>query len=257
MGRRWMQARDFFVMRAHGGGRHFVLQKLRRIVGARVPALARAIDRHVDKLDAHTQERSRLFDAEHGTETYRRLDVRVTEDAQRADAVWGYGAVNHDFFREIFRAIPVPLKPFAFVDVGSGKGAAVLMASEFPFRRLIGLELTRELIDVARLNVRHFNVSTGAQLDPLWVHCDFFKWPLPDEPLLFFFNNPFPEQITIEALQALESAVAAHRHPVLLVFRKAPKSAGDLLHRSAVWRPLRLAPYWRVYAGGPASVTSA
>jgi hypothetical protein len=251
-----MQVRDFFVMRAHGGRRHVLLGKLRGRLGTRLPWLARAIDRANDRLDAFTQGRSREFDARYGTETYRRLDVRVTEEP-RADAVWGYGAVNHDFFREIFRAIPTALAPFAFVDVGSGKGAAVLMASEFPFRRLIGLELTAELIAIARLNVQKFNAATGAQLDPLWVHCDFFKWPLPDEPLLFFFNNPFPDQITLEALSHLERAVSAHRHPVLLVFRKAPKVAGDQMHRSGVWRPLRLAPYWRVYAAGPAAATSA
>ena len=249
-----MQVRDFFVMRTHGGWRHVLLSKVRgRARGW--PGLVRAIDRAADRLDAFTQARSREFDARYGTETYLRLDVRVT-DAPRADAVWGYGAVNHDFFREIFQSIPTPLAPYAFVDVGSGKGAAVLMASEFPFRRLIGLELTAELIKVARANVQKFNAATGAQLDPLWVHCDFFKWPLPDEPLLFFFNNPFPDQITLEALDHLERVVSAHRHPVLLVFRKAPKVAGDHLHRSAVWRPLRLAPYWRVYAAGPTPTTS-
>jgi hypothetical protein len=250
-----MQVRDFFVMRAHNGWCHVLLGKLRRL-GARLPWLTRVIDRAVDRLDAHTQQRSREFDTRHGTETYQRLDVRVTE-APRDDAVWGYGAVNQDFFREIFRSIPGPLTPYAFVDVGSGKGAAVLMAGEFPFRRLIGLELTPELIAIARTNVQKFNASTGSQLDPLWVHCDFFKWPLPDEPLLFFFNNPFPDQITLEALVALERAVAVHRHPVLLVFRKAPKVAGDHLHRSSVWTPLRLAPYWRVYAGGRAGPASA
>ena len=257
VGRRWMQARDFFVMRAHGGGWHYVLSKVRRIAGRRLPWLGRAIDRTVERLDAFTQRRSQLFDDRHGTETYRRLDVRVTEEALRPDAVWGYGAVNHDFFREIFRSIPGPLTPYAFVDVGSGKGAAVLMAAEFPFRRLIGLELTPALIDIARANVQKFNAATGTKLDPQWVHCDFFKWVLPDEPLLFFFNNPFPEQITLEALVALERAVSAHRHPVLLVFRKAPKSAGDHLHRSAAWKPLRLAPYWRVYASAAAPVMAA
>jgi predicted RNA methylase len=250
-----MQVRDFFVMRTHGGRRHVLLSKVGARLGRRLPWLARAIDRAVDRLDADTQRRSREFDLRYGTETYLRLDVRVT-DEPRADAVWGYGAVNHDFFREIFRAVPTALAPYAFVDVGSGKGAAVLMASEFPFRRLIGLELTPELIDIARRNVQQFNSKTGAQLAPLWVHCDFFKWPLPDEPLLFFFNNPFPDQITLEALDHLERVVSAHRHPVLLVFRKAPKVAGDHLHRSTVWRPLRLAPYWRVYAAGPAAATS-
>ena len=236
-----MQLRDLFAMRAHGGRWYYLLGKLRDKTGS-----AR-LTRMMARFEAATAQRSLAFDARHGVETHRRLDVRVSE-APRDDAVWGYGAVNEDYFREIIRAIPLPLSRYAFVDIGSGKGAAVLLASEFPFRRLIGLELTAELIEIARANVRKFNASTGANLAPEWVHCDFFAWQLPDEPLLFFFNDPFPEQISFEAMVALEAAVAASHQPALLVFRKVPKLAAAQLDRSALWKPLRLAPYWRVYA---------
>ena len=242
-----MQLRDFFAMRAHGGRQHVLLNKLRRVTGTRWPAMTRAIDGRLDALDRATQRDSQRFDARHGTETYKRLDVHVTE-VPRDDAIWGYGAVNQDFFREIIASIPGSLTSLAFVDVGSGKGAAVLMASEFPFRRLAGLELNAGLIEIARANVAKFNAVNRSRLDPEWMHADFFAWPLPQEPMLLFFNNPFPEHITLDALRSLERAMANHTHPLLLAFRKAPKLAGDHLHRSPAWTPLRLAPYWRVYA---------
>lgn len=242
-----MKLRDFFVMRAHGGRQHVVLERLRRVTASRWPGLTRAIDRRLERLDEATQQSSLEFDARHGTETYKRQQVSVSE-VPRDDAIWGYGAVNQDFFREIIASIREPLTDYAFVDIGSGKGAAVLMAAEFPFRRLVGLELTPELIEIARENVVKFNAANRTTLDPEWVHADFFAWPLPPEPVLLFFNNPFPEQITVEAIEALERAVATHPYPVLLVFRKAPKRAGDHLHRSRFWTPLRLAPYWRIYA---------
>jgi hypothetical protein len=247
MDRRVIQARDLFLMRAHWGWGFVLLSKLREKMGPRMPWLDRSLKSVLDRLNDSTQRNSARFDAKYGTETFKRHFVSVTE-TPREDAVWGYGPVNHDFFREIFRSIPVPLQPYAFADIGSGKGAAILMASEFPFRRLIGVELHSEMIDVSRENVQKFNAKTGLNVDPEWVHTDFFKWKLPDEPLAFFFNNPFPAQITLDALEALERAVAVHPHPTLLVFRKAPDIAGARLHRSTVWTPLRLAPYWRVYS---------
>src|SRR5215211_9528844 len=40
-----------------------------------------------------------------------------------------------------------------FVDYGSGLGRAVLVAAGFPFRRVMGVELSTEMTDRARANV--------------------------------------------------------------------------------------------------------
>lgn len=198
-------------------------------------------------MDQYTQRNSAKFDQLYGTQTYGRIDVPVSEDRVNP-TLWGYSAVNHDFFREIIHSIPIPLDSYTFVDVGSGKGAPVLMASEFPFKKLIGVELNPELVDVARHNVEAFNRTTGKTLAPEWYVGDFFKWAPPQQPCLFFFNNPFPAELTLTAIQHLEKMLAVHNHPVLMVFRKAPKTSGDYLHSSTFWTPLRLTPYWRVYA---------
>jgi len=240
-----MQMRDLFAMRAHFGWAHVLLSRARTLTGSN--ALGRAIDRLLDRMEQRTHRHSARFDQEHATETFRRLDVRVSADPNDT-MVWGYSAVNQDFFAEILRSIPEPLAPYSFVDVGSGMGAAVFFASAFAFKKLVGVELTPELVDIAKRNTVLFNRKTGRGISPEWVHCDFFKWEIAHEPQLFFFNNPFPESITVAAVQVLEASLTAHPRPALLVFRKAPRTTGDYLHRSSFWKPLRLAPYWRVYA---------
>ena len=157
----------------------------------------------------------------------------------------------------MLQSIGIPFEPYSFVDIGAGMGAAVLFASEFGFRRIGGIELDRDLMYIARRNTQIYNRATQRELVPDWVEGDFFKWQMPNEPQLFFMNNPFPESMTVDALRAIEDSLHANPRPALLVFRKAPKSAGDHLHRSTLWTPLRLAPYWRVYSATPSPATLA
>lgn len=246
MNRKIMQLRDLFVMQAHWGWCHVLLVRLQNS-NPKSGWFGAPIGTVLNRMEQNTQRRSMQFDLHYGTETFRCLDVRVS-DRSDDETVWGYCAINQDFFREILRSIPYPLAPYTFTDIGSGKGAAVLMASEFPFRRYVGVELSEELIETAKRNIEKFNAATGNQLEPEWVHCDFFKWLIPEEPHLFFFNNPFPEMLSLLAIKKLEQTLMHHPQPALLVFRKAPRVVGDYLRLSTFWRPLRLAPYWQVYA---------
>jgi SAM-dependent methyltransferase len=238
-----MQVRDLFAMRAHWGWAHVLLSRAQELP---VPGAGKVTGWALERLAEHTERRTRAFDAAFGTRTSGRLDVKVSSDAGD-ETKWGYAAINQDFFREIMRSIPKPLAPYAFVDVGSGMGAAVFLASEFGFRKLVGVELTPELVDIARSNCVAFGEVTGSTLSPEWICQDFFHWEIPAEPQLFFFNNPFPADLTLKAVQALERSHAEHPRPMLLVARKAPNATGDYLHASSLWKPLRLAPYWRVY----------
>jgi SAM-dependent methyltransferase len=42
------------------------------------------------------------------------------------------------------------LEPFTFVDLGCGKGRPLIVASEFPFRDIVGIELSESLARAAR-----------------------------------------------------------------------------------------------------------
>jgi SAM-dependent methyltransferase len=241
-----LKIRDLFAMRSHFGWAHALLSRAHE---SRLPgiSLARpALDGLFARMERRTHRRTAEFDHVYGIKTFQRLDVKVSADAGDG-TVWGYAAINQDFFREIMRSIPVALEPYTFVDVGSGMGAAVFLASELPFRRLVGVELTPELVSAAVENTAAFNERSPQKIAPEWIQTDFFKWKIPNEPEIFFFNNPFPEAMTLDAIQYIEQSLTENPRPLLLALRKLPRRPAAYLQASPRWTPLRLAPYWRVY----------
>src|SRR5947208_2479249 len=142
--RRLMQLRDVFAMREHNGWAHYLTHRAARFSG---PG-KRFVQTFHDRLSEHTDMRSAAFDAKHGTS-------------------------NQDFFREMMNAIQVPLSPYSFIDVGAGKGAALMLASEFPFRRYVGVDINQDMVEAGRVNVAAFNERSGRKLEPEWVRADF------------------------------------------------------------------------------------
>ena len=240
--RRYLQVRDVFSMRAHHGWLQFILQRL----GRKFRPAARLAEGVTLRLRRFTNLRSEAFDRKYGTETFTRSWVDCGDGT-----TWGYGPINQDFFREIMRTVPVRFSDFDFVDVGCGKGAALMLASEFGFRRIIGVDLSADLISIARSNAEKYRQATRRPFSPEFIHCDFLEWPIPTENTLFFLNNPFPRELSLRAILRLERTLENRPGRGILVYRKVPGNVGDHLHASSAWWPLRLAPYWRVYATPP------
>ncbi len=107
-------------------------------------------------------------------------------------------------FHEMMSRLPIRFSDFTFLDLGSGKGRALLMASDYPFRRIIGVELLPELHAVAQENVRQYR-SARQKCRNFELHCgDARRFPLPPEPLVIFLFNPFPDDILREVVGGAE-----------------------------------------------------
>ena len=61
----------------------------------------------------------------------------------------GYQPSDPLTFHEMMAQLAIDFRDFALLDLGSGKGRALLMASDYPFRRIIGVELLPELHAIA------------------------------------------------------------------------------------------------------------
>src|SRR5712691_7133679 len=44
-------------------------------------------------------------------------------------------------FEEMLASIKIDFRNFTFIDLGSGKGRVLLLASDYPFRQIVGVEL--------------------------------------------------------------------------------------------------------------------
>jgi hypothetical protein len=84
------------------------------------------------------------YDFDHGVDTTWAtvtLRTRVRELLSGAR----YQPSEPELFHKILTSLPVKPDGFTFIDLGSGKGRTLLMASDYPFARIIGVELLDEL----------------------------------------------------------------------------------------------------------------
>ncbi len=84
-----------------------------------------------------------------------------------------------------------PIDEFTFVDLGAGMGRAVLLASELPFRAVVGVELNPALARIGRRNMALWR-KAGRALAPMRMACrDVTEFALPAGPCVVFLFNPF------------------------------------------------------------------
>ena len=146
----------------------------------------------------------RRFDRRRGTDTRGRV-FHSERDGPYAGA-HDYQGVRPREFARVVAAVPDAPAELTFVDLGCGKGKALVLAAEAGFRRVIGVELSPPLGDVARANLRQ-----AAGRDAEVVVGDATRFELPPEPLVLFLYNPFgPEPL--EAVVDRASA-SVDRHP--------------------------------------------
>lgn len=124
-------------------------------------------------------------------------------------------------FREMIEAIPVALDQFTFIDLGSGKGRTLLMASSYPFRRIVGIELLEELNAVALQNIARYRSDVQKCFAIESRAGDARQFEFPAEPTVLYLFNPFPRHIWREVLANLHASLLEAPRPVYLIYHNA------------------------------------
>jgi SAM-dependent methyltransferase len=96
-----------------------------------------------------------------------------------------------------------------FVDIGAGMGRAVLLASELPFRQVIGVELHPALARRARKNAGEWRKAGRACAPIRIVNADAVEFAFPPRPCVAFLFNPFGATVMRHWLRAAAKAFAA------------------------------------------------
>jgi SAM-dependent methyltransferase len=100
------------------------------------------------------------------------------------------------------------LSDCTFIDLGCGKGRPLLVASEYPFRSLIGFELTPSLVLQARKNAAVI-ARKFAQRAPIAIEQqDASLFPVPEGNAVIFLYNPFGEPVVAQVAARIEAALA-------------------------------------------------
>jgi SAM-dependent methyltransferase len=133
----------------------------------------------------------------------------------------GYFAVAPSVFHAVMLAMQERLHldftRFSFVDVGSGKGRALLLASEYPFVEVIGIELSAALERVARANIAVYPASRH-RTRVTSVHGDAAEFRWPAGPLIVYMWNAFTSPVLELVMRNLEASLEKTPRELYLVY---------------------------------------
>ena len=134
---------------------------------------------------------------------------------------------------------------FTFLDLGSGKGRTLLMASDYPFRRIVGIELLPNLHAIAQQNVAAYKSESQKCFALECVCGDASSFPLPGGPLLVYLFNPFSGNILRQAIANIENSFRANPRPVHVLYHN-PEHENVLLE-SPILRKLAATHQYAIF----------
>jgi SAM-dependent methyltransferase len=162
-------------------------------------------------------DRIHPFDRDHGTDTSGFLASEDLPAVAARSSATSYGGSQPSILRAALRTIP-DVDRSSFLDLGSGKGRALFVAAEFPFREIVGVELSPDLAQIARSNAaivaRRYPERTAVQV----VEGDASAFPLPQGNLVIFMYHPFRTELVVQVVRAIEDAIAAGGRRVYVVY---------------------------------------
>ncbi|MGH3279369.1 MAG: hypothetical protein ACRDNW_09545 [Trebonia sp.] len=149
------------------------------------------LGRGLGKLHAYTltqvyRVEQHVFDWYSGAETAGCAETGV--DAYNSDTEnWKYLGCQWPALSFVLKDLPCD---GTFVDLGSGKGKALLIAAMLPYTRVVGVEIDNGLSMVAQRNIERFRHRRRTGIIES-VTASVVDWKVPDDVCVVLMHNPF------------------------------------------------------------------
>jgi hypothetical protein len=164
---------------------------------------------------------NQTFDRLHSVDTAAELALEAAgvplADVARGNGV--YRALTEGLFRAAMDSVKINPRVFTFVDIGSGKGKVLFMASNLPFKRIIGIENAVGLHEIAVRNVATYRSESQQCTEIEALYGDALAYTPPPGPLMLFVFNALAAEFMRALLKKLDQEAAAQKgRPVLLIY---------------------------------------
>ena len=161
----------------------------------------------------------RWFDFRHGTDTRRLIELEHLDIASD-NKTFGmrYEVTRARPFRKLLAKLDLP-KDGVFVDFGSGKGRVLMMAAELGFERIVGVEFSHELCDVARKNLAVFRTKSRLDVDIQILEMDVVDYEIRPVENVFFMFNPFDSEVMRIIVDKISKSVYDHPRKTWLIYQ--------------------------------------
>lgn len=139
-------------------------------------------------------------------------------------------------------------RDFTFIDLGSGKGRTLLMASDYPFRRIVGVELLPTLQHIAEENFAKYHSDSQKCFLIESICRDATEFVFPAEPTVLFLFNPLPESGLKRVVAELERSLEEHPRVAYVLYHN-PLLA-DVVGESAALKKIVQNRQYALYRAG-------
>jgi predicted RNA methylase len=130
----------------------------------------------------------RIFDLRLGVATAGR-SLTSSDVYSAGSSNWPYEGCHWPALSLALRDLK-PAERDVFVDLGSGRGKALLIAGRLPYQRVVGVEIDSELAESSRRNLARSHRRLQAGLVEQEI-ANVLDWPIPDNATMIFMYNPF------------------------------------------------------------------
>lgn len=171
------------------------------------------------KADSRSVEEDQAFDRRFGTDTAASISRWRISDvtSPNRNHATNYVASREKDVLMLFRMLPINPAEFICVDLGSGKGKVLLLAAEFGFKKIIGVEFSPSLHRIATANVSRYKSVANRDCEIACVCQDAAEFPIPVGNLVIFLYGPFYAPVFREVVDKLRHSLMAQERPVYLV----------------------------------------
>ena len=109
-------------------------------------------------------------------------------------------------------------KADVFVDFGSGKGRILFQAARYPFGRVIGVEISEALSQVARANLEA-NAQKLACKEIVLVTIDAAYYQIPADMTVAYFYHPFSGPTFKTVIDRIVESVNSHPRHLTIIYQ--------------------------------------
>jgi 16S rRNA G966 N2-methylase RsmD len=162
---------------------------------------------------------NRRFDRKYSVDTSGivQLTQLHCEGGNKTHGVW-YEPTPVRTLQCMFSVLPPDVSDFAFIDFGSGKGRTLVYASNFNFKRIIGVEFTRELHDVATRNIASLRNKAQRCFNLTSICSDAAAFDLPEENCVLYFFHPFRAEVMSRVLENIRTSYQRNPRKLILLY---------------------------------------
>ena len=169
---------------------------------------------------AYRPERDSSFDRRFVTDTGGSVapaDLGIADAATRDQAIL-YLPSPARVTRWMLDNLGIDHRRYSFVDLGCGKGRVLLVASEYPFQQIVGVEISERLAAIARDNIARYRPRRRQCWSVTVDTSDATSFEFPLTPLLVHFYHPFEPALTAAVLTRLEESALRAPRPIVIAY---------------------------------------